>query len=199
MKRRHALFLARLLAGLLALAASLSATAATISLQPSSALVGGAFTVDLLLDARDAPGGHPGLFGGEIVLAYDPAIISYDVATGFDLASGVTFFSNPAGGTANGKNTVTFGFENAGENGRVGTFSFEAIGAPGSTALLDIEDTDPFFGTFVNTVPSNQPFQPQFVDASVQVVPLPGAGWLIATAFGAALARARRPGARTAE
>lgn len=193
MKLRHALSLS----GLLALAASLPATASTISLQPSATLVGGAFTVDLVLDAQDAPGGHPGLFGGEIVLTYDPALISYDVATGFDLASGVTFFSNPVGGTAGGLNTVTFGFENAGDNGVVGTFSFEAIGSPGSIALLDIEDADPFFGTFVNTVPTNQPFYPQFVDASVQVVPLPGAGWLIATAFGAALVRARRAGART--
>lgn len=179
------------LLALATLTLSAGAGAATVSVQPSSAQVaqGTAFTVDLMLNASDAPGAHPGLYGGQVVLAFNPALLSYG---GFALASGVTFFSSPVVGSSGGLTTVTLGFENATDVGRAGTFSFTAIGAPGSVAALDIADADDFFGTFVSYVPTYQPFYPAFVDASVQVVPLPGAAWLMATAFGAIAARARR-------
>ena len=174
-------------------ALALPASAATVSVQPSSAQVatGAAFTVDRVLDASDAPGSHPGLYGGQVVLAFDPTLLSY---SSFTLASGVTFFSAPVVGSANGLTTVTLGFENAGDTGRVGTYAFNAVGAAGSVATLDIADADPFFGTFVAQLPTNQPFYPAFVDASVNVtaVPLPGAAWFLATGFGVAAARARR-------
>ena len=158
---------------------------------PSSATVAenGAFTVDLLLDATDAPGDHPGLFGGSIVLSFDPTLLAYG---GFALAEGVSYFSSPVTGTANGNQTVTLGFENAGDVGAVGTFSFTAIGSAGSIATLGIADSDQFFGTFVSQVPTNQPFYPEFIGASVEIVPLPGAAWLLVTALGIAGVRTRR-------
>ena len=57
-----------------------------------------------------------------------------------------------------------------------------------------LADADDFFGTFFNTVPTNQPFYPTFTGTSVQItpVPLPGAAWLLVTAFGIAAARLRR-------
>lgn len=171
--------------------AGLRAEAATISVQPSAAQVaqGSAFTVNLMLNATDAPGSHPGLYGGQVVLAFNPALLTYG---GFTLASGVTFFSSPVVASAGALTTITLGFENATDVGRAGTYSFTAIGAPGSVATLDIADADNFFGTFVSYVPTYQPFYPAFVDATVQVVPLPGTAWLLVTAFGAVAARARR-------
>ena len=179
------------LAALAACAVAQPAGAATVSVQPSSAQVasGSSFTVDLVLDATDAPGTHPGLYGGQVELAFDPALLSY---TGFTLASGVSFFSDPEVVSANGRTTVTLGFQDAGDAGRVGTYSFDAIGTPGSVATLDIEDARPFFGTFVAQVPTIEPFYPTFIDGSVNIVPLPGTAWLLITGFGVVAARARR-------
>jgi len=174
----------------LALAAT-TAQAATIALLPSSATVaqGAAFTVDLNLDASDAPGAHPGLYGGQIVLDFDPGQLQY---TGFTLANGVSFFSAPVVGSSGDRTTITLGFDNAADTGRVGTFSFTTLPSAGTTATLNIEDSDQFFGTFVSYTPTYQPFYPTFVDTSVQVVPLPGAAVLFLTALGVAATRARR-------
>lgn len=181
-----------LLSLLLAAAPLLPASAATVWLQPAAPSVGenAAFAVDLLLDVADAPGIHPGLIGGEIVLTFDPALLSFQ---GFTLAEGVTFLSAPVIGTANGNQTVTLGFENAGDVGPVGTFSFiTAPGSAGNTATLDIEDLDPFLSTFANQRGGDQPFFPEFIGTSVQIVPLPGAVWLLVSALGVVGARARR-------
>ncbi len=181
----------RMMLGLATLAISVAAEAATITVQPSVATVvsGGSFTVDLNLDASDAPGAHPGLYGGQIVIDFNPAQLRYD---GFALASGVSFFSAPVTGSAGGRQTVTLGFDNAADVGRVGTFSFTALASAGTTSTINIEDADQFFGTFVSYTPSYQPLYPNFVDTSVQVVPLPGTALLLMTAFGAAAARGRR-------
>ena len=181
----------RLIATLTALVVSAGAQAATISMQPSAPTVGtgSGFTIDLDIDASDAPGAHPGLYGGQIVIDFNPAQLRYD---GFALASGLSFFSAPVTGSAGGRQTVTLGFDNATDVGRVGTFSFTALASAGTTATVNIEDADQFFGTFVSYTPSYQPFTPNFVDTSVQVVPLPGTALLLVTAFAAVAARARR-------
>lgn len=172
----------------------LLADAATISLQPSAAAVGpgSLFTVDLLLDAVDAPGTHPGgIYGGRVVVDFDPALLAYG---GFSLTSDANFFIDPVVGSSGGRQTVTFGFYKAEDTGSVGSFSFTALGSPGTSASINIADEFDFFGSFVSYVPSNQRFYPEFVDTSVAVVPLPGTAWLLVTAFGAAAARARRAG-----
>lgn len=188
MTTRH---LVSLLGSLALTVIGLRVEAATISLQPSVPLVAqsSAFTVDLLLDASDAPGAHPGLYGGQIVIDFDPALLTYG---GFSLAGDVRFFSSPVTGTRGGRQTVTLGFENAGDVGTVGNFSFTVLGAPGIIASINLADADDLFGTFVSYVRSDQPFYPDFVDTSVQVVPLPGTAWLLLTAFAAAGTRARR-------
>lgn len=175
------------LLGVLVLAFSISAGAATISLQPSAALVpqSTTFTVNLFLNAGDAPGSHPGLYGGQILIDFNPALITYN---SFALASGLSFFSNPVVGSANGHRTVTLGFDNATDTGRVGTFNFTAIGAPGGIATIGLADADNFFGTFVTYTPTYQAFYPAFNGTSIQVsaVPLPGTAVMFLTAFAAA-------------
>ncbi len=192
-------FDAALLPGVLALAFSLEAGAATISLQPSDTTVPqyASFTVGLDLAAADISGSHPGSIRGKIVIDFDPALISFDAnaADSFVLADGLSFLpaSMPTVGSDNGRQTVSLGFQYAPDVGRIGTFRFTAIGAPESVASIGLND-DIIFGSFFNTEPTNQPFFPDFIGTSTQIseVPLPATAWLLATAFGAASLRRAR-------
>lgn len=181
-----------LAAALLLIAAGGTAQAASLALVPSAASVApnGAFTVNLVLDAADAPGAHPGLYGGEIIVNFDTTLLTYG---GFTLASGVSFFSSPVVATSGNTRTVTFGFDNAPDAGTVGTFSFTALGPVGSLATIGLIDADDFSGSFASYVPTYQRFYPDFVPAQVNVVPLPAGIWLLGTAVGALAATRRRP------
>lgn len=172
------------------------AQAASLALVPSASTVApnGAFTVNLVLDATGAPGAHPGLYGGEIIVDFDTTLLGYG---GFALASGVSFFSPPVVATSGTTQTVTFGFDNAPDTGTVGTFTFTALGPVGSLATIGLIDADDFSGSFASYVPTYQRFYPTFVEAQVNIVPLPAGIWLLGTAVGAlgALRRRARPAA----
>lgn len=176
---------------LAALALGARLEAATVWLQPSPVIAtpGSSLGVELWLDATDAPGAHPGLYGGEVVVDFDPSLLAYDSVS---LATGVSFFSGPTVGTSGSRQTVTFGFENATDVGRVGTLSYTALGVVGSEALINLADADDFFGSFVAYVPTDQAFFPNFVGTRVQFVPLPGTVLLLLTGIAALAARARR-------
>ncbi len=185
-------FIARTLA-VLALGATATTQAATITLVPSapSVIEDTIFTVNLVLNASDAPGTHPGLYIGEVIVDFDPAQLSYQ---GFAFTAPVEQMGGaPAVGSAGGRQTVTLGFQKASDTSTIGTFSFLAIGSPGAVATLGVADADDFIGTFISKLPTDQPFDPQFNGASVTIapVPLPATAWLLATAFAAAGARAR--------
>lgn len=183
------------LLGVLALALSFRAGAATISLQGPAApvLQSSTFTVKLQVSALDAPGGHPASISGQVVIDLDSTKISYNSLT---LAGGVSFWSGTgvAIGSLAGRQTLIFGFNGASESGTAATFSFTAIGAPSTTTTVGMTDFDGLFGTFVNTVPTNQSFNPTVTGTSVQIsaVPLPTTAWLLLTAFGSVAGRLRR-------
>lgn len=184
MPNRFAMFTTLALLGL-------QAEAASITLQPSQAVVqqGAGFTVDLLLNALDAPGSHPGMFGGQVVVDYDPAQLQF---TGF--TTGYHLYEPVTQGTSGTRSTITLGFDTTTDNGLVGQFSFTAIGSPQQVATLGVQDADDFMGTFVSYLQTYQAFYPEFAGASVQIqaVPLPGAAWMALTALGAAATRLRR-------
>ena len=180
------------LLALAALALGARVEAATVRLEPLPAIVepGSPLSIELWLDATGAPGTHPGLYGGEVVVDFDPLFLAYQ---SLNLAPGVSFFSGPSTGSAGSRQTVTFGFENAaGDFSLVGTFLFTALGAAGSETIIGVADADDFFGTFIAYVPTNQPFYPGFSGTRVQFVPLPGTVLLLLTGVAALAARARR-------
>ncbi|MBL8199498.1 MAG: VPLPA-CTERM sorting domain-containing protein [Chromatiales bacterium] len=180
----------QLTAALLLVAAAGTAQAASLALVPSAGTVApnGAFTVDLVLNAADAPGAHPGLHGGQIVVDFNQTLLTYG---SFTLASGLNFFSSPVVATNGNTRTVTFGFENAPDSGTVGTFSFTATGPVGSLATIGLVDADDFSGSFANYVPAYQRFYPDFAGAQVNIVPLPAGIWLLGTGVAALAARRR--------
>jgi hypothetical protein len=178
----------------LLLVAAGSAQAASLALVPSATSVApnATFQVNLVLDATDVPDiQHRNLYGGEIVVTFDPAKLQFD---GFVLDASLDFFEP----VTTGAGTVSFGFDNAPDAGTVGTFTFTALGAPGSLATLDLEDVDDFSGSFASYVPTYRRFYPTFTDAQVSVVPLPPAVWLLGTGLGALAARRLRRGPRAA-
>ena len=184
-----------LTAALLLIAAAGATQAATVTLAPSAGTVAqnSNFTVNLVLNATDAPGAHPGSFGGAVIVDFSNSLLSYNT---FTLAGGVTYIpanGGPVVATNGTTQTVTVAFENALDAGVGGTFSFKAIGAPGSLALIGLVDADDFAGSFVNSNPTNQRFYPTITGTQVNIsaVPLPAGGWLLGTAVGALAARRR--------
>jgi hypothetical protein len=181
---------------LLLIAACASAQAASLALVPSANPVveDGAFTVNLVLNATDAPGIHPGLHSGAISVDFNSTLLTFN---GFTLANGLILFS-PLTVTTNGTaKTITLGFQNAPDTGTVGTFAFTATGPAGSLATLGLVDADDLFGSFVNKAVSDQPYVPGFAGTQVSIapVPLPAGIWLLGTAVGTLTAcRRLKPG-----
>lgn len=175
--------LAGTLAGGLLLAAT--ANAASLSLVPSATVVttGSTFTVDLVLDASDVPGPHPGLYGGEVIVDFNNSLLGYG---NFALAPGLSFFLDPVTASSGTSQTVHFGFDNATDTSTVGTFTFTALGSAGSIAQIGLADGDDFSGSFAAYVPSYKRFYPAFNGTSVSLapVPVPAAMWLFGSAFG---------------
>lgn len=182
-----------LTATLLLITASTAVQSASLRLVPSASTVAqnGAFTVNLVLNASDLPLiPHPNFYGGSITLDFNKTLLSYG---GFTLASGLSFFEAPTTATSGNTQTVTFGFDNAPDMGTVGTFSFTAIGAPGSLASLGLVDSDDFSGTFASYEPGYKRFTPAFSGTQVNIsaVPLPAGVWLLGTAVAGLAARRR--------
>ncbi len=180
----------------LALAGIYSTTvlAASVTLVPSSSTVveGGVFSIDLTLSAADAPGSHPGLFGGTIEINFDPNLAGFGVSD-FSINAPATLQSGPTIGSNGGLQTVSIGFDNALDVGVIGTFSFTATGSAGSIINFGLDDPG-FFSSFSNALPTNSPFTPDFFGTTVEItaVPVPAAAWLMLSALGALGIGARR-------
>lgn len=171
-----------------------AAIAASVTLIPVTTTVqeGGEFRIRMRLDAQDALGAHPGSFGGAVVIDFDPALAtfnSYAVNAPATLVTpGLTIGSN------GNRQTISFGFQNAPDEGRIVTLLFLAIGSPNSIVDFGIADQDDFLGTFANQDPTNEPFIPTFQGTSVAItaIPVPAAAWLMFSALGVIGLGARR-------
>ena len=174
------------IAALLLLSLGGKAFAASLSLvTPAGSVVENSlFTVTLEMDARDAPGAHPGLFGGAVLISFDSMLLTYQ--NDFALTPGLSYFSAPVLSNNGNLQTLRFGFDNGVDLGAVGTLSFRAIGPVDSVANIDLADADDFFGTFISYVPTYQPFYPDFNPVQIEIspVPLPAAAWLLLTGLG---------------
>lgn len=176
-----------LLPGLLAVMFwTAAAYSASVTLVPSSSIVGqsDAFTIDLVLDADDTPGSHPGKFQGDVLIAFDPDFFSF---TGFSEAQPFTTLPVLTGSTGGLSTlTLTFGelqFNSSPDAGLIGTFSFVADVAQLGSSGITVEDANAL-GSFANQFPVPTSFNPDFFDTTVQIVPVPAAVWLFASALG---------------
>ncbi len=175
------------------------ASSSSVFLIPSKSTVGlnETFTIDLILDADDVDGPHPGLFSGSVTIDYDPALILFNNLTGFSEAiSGTTMVSTSSVGS---RNTITVGFGGVSFNvdpdmGSIGIFTFQANGVPSASTLVDIDDANGL-GSFINSaavgvLPGDPLFEffptPTNTTLSIQaaVIPLPAAAWLMLSGLG---------------
>jgi hypothetical protein len=158
---------------------ALPSLAATVSLVPSTTTVseGGQFTVDLVMDAADADGNHPGSFRGKIEVDFDALLVDY---VGFVYNSPAVEF----GTTTISEGSVELGFDQSEDVATIGTFTFDALGSAGSTISFGLGDAQPLLGSFFNTDGVVKKFEPAFNGAEVSVVPIPAAAWLMMSALG---------------
>lgn len=164
------------------LLAAQGSLAASVALVPAAAQVqpGGNLDLVLQIDATDV-GSMTDLVQGQLLIEFDPALASF---LGFMPAAGVTTGGAPLIGTApGGQRSVTLSLFNAPSSGPMGTLAFAIDAAAGGSIAFGLRDADEFFGSFVLQTPTNQPFFPAFSGANVQVVPLPGAAWLLLSAL----------------
>lgn len=169
-----------------------SAVAASVALNPETSTVdaGTTFEVDFFLDASDTAGPHAGNFCGEVRIDYDPNLLTF-------VASSAALQQLDQG-TSGDRVTISFGFSNVIFNtdpdaGVVGSFTFQATEELGSTSIGITDNLA--LGTFFNhadaaaddpaIIGDPNEFFPSFSPASVQVVPLPAAAWLLLSALGA--------------
>ncbi len=171
--------------GIAILLLSANAMAVTISLIPSSTTVGlgSGFTVALFMNADDAPGTHPGIYSGGLIIDYDPAQLTLNGFT----PSAPTVVSSETPGTSGSRNTVTYLFNDiffntSPDQGTIGSFSFTALSIA-TVADLNIADANPL-GSWVNENPTIIDFIPIMTGTSVTMVPLPGALWLMLSGLG---------------
>ncbi len=155
--------------------------AATVSLVPSTLTVdeGGQFSVDVMMNAADAPGNHDEhtAFLGNFKVEFDSAVVQYD---GFEFLNPAENLSVSPAVILTG---VQIGFVNALDVGVIGTFNFTALGSAGD--VISISIGHPYrFSTFVNMLPANTGFNPDFNDTEISVVPIPAAAWLFASGLG---------------
>lgn len=164
---------------------SLPLQAATVSLDASSAQVdpGGMFTVNLVLDASDAPGAHPGSYGGAVVIDFDPNLVN--TSEPFSASGNATIRNTlPSVPAVDCTDSRVVCFTDATTDVvSIGTFTFTLNPAadPGQTISIGIADADDFFGTFVNDLPTNQAFIPDFIGTSVFAVPVPAVAWFMSS------------------
>ena len=177
--------------------AAFAVNAAFLTLTPSvpTVVAGDIFSIELYLDASDAPGQHPSAdLSGRVALQFDSEFIDF---TGFAYSAPAIELEAVNVTTLGSDDIVTFGFENATDVGFIGTYSFivndspDPLPALGSIFNFDAYDAkvEDFFDSFSNELGSNQtfPLTPEVASTSVSVVPLPAPLLLLLSAFAALL------------
>ena len=160
---------------------ALPVSAATVSLQPTVASVGegATFSVDLVLDATDAPVTSGFDFKGQgfVTVTFDQTKVAFNSFS----------FNSPAvqlGAITTGAGSVAFGVNDSSAAQTIGTFSFTALAPAGNTIGFTVADSVPVLGSFVNTNPTIVPYTPDFIGGEVNVVPIPAAAWLMLSGLG---------------
>lgn len=185
----------RFVPGLALALASLAASAGTVSLTPSGTLLppNGAVVLDIIANF-----GSDVTIGGATDISWDSGVLTFDsFAFGSALGSpirdsafDVIDLQSPG--------LLSIGFGNfsgiaLGTSTVIGTLAFHAIGAIGSSTTLTLVDSAVWSGFFDT---NGAPISVSYNGASIGVVPLPGAAWLLLSGLaGLASLKAARRGA----
>lgn len=179
---------ARCLGALLFLVTS-TAFSASIQLEPQSLLVerGSTLVIDLLMNAPEeivhGTTASTGGIGGSVIMSFTPGV----TLTAFDLVAPATSAPPPIGSPPG-----TEAFETAPYVGLIGRYTFSVAQDAPNSIIFTAADSDDFFGSFVNIFGTNQSFMPLPGSATVQVIPLPAAAWMLLSALGVLGLRSRR-------
>lgn len=179
---------------------SSAANAVSVYLLPEvgTAPPGGQFAVDMWWDFT----GEATLGGGTDV-SWDPAVLSF-ASLVFNSTPGLldpAFTRCETGG--NDPNCVSPGFLNAMATGSfnglagtgplyIATITFDVVGGGGSSTAINLAEDGDIAGPFISLVTFDTYPNIEFRGASVSVVPLPAAAWLMIGGLGALLGFRRK-------
>jgi hypothetical protein len=162
---------------------------ASLQLEPQSLQVerGSTLVIDLLMNAPDeivtGTNASTGGIGGSVIMSFTPGV----TLTAFDLVAPAAPAAPPIGSPPG-----TEAFETAPYVGLIGRYTFSVAQNAPNSILFTVADSDDFFGSFVNIFGTNQSFMPLPGSATVQVIPVPAAAWLMLSALGMLGLRVRR-------
>lgn len=177
-----------------------AAHAASLTLIPGAPEVqaGDIFSIELHMDATDAPGLQPGVFSGLVALRFDSTYVDF---TGFSFAAPASELQAVSVNADGADDIVTFGFQGADRVGDIGTYSFAVNDSPDPLAAIGtifsfaVYDANDFFDSFANEggpMGGNQTFPIDPGNTSVSVVPLPAPLVLMLTALATLIPAVRR-------
>jgi len=175
--------MARAACGIATLLLSMSAHAASISVVFDSTTVAPGSTLNVTISGAEFTETSR---GGDFSATWDPAVLEYTGTTIDSIwdNSAVDDSTSPSG-TLDRVDVLKFVGDAVGPEFSIATIAFNVIGPAGSSSIFQLAEAPPPFGVGWS-FPDNplETYEVDYGSATVNVVPVPAAVWLFASALG---------------